>query len=171
VQSDLAQLMTAIGPELAESEGGNGNSPAFDVTVEGAPQTLDPILQDEIYRIAREALRNAFRHARAGRIEAEIRYDERGLRLRVRDDAKGIDPGLLKAGGRAGHWGLTGLRQRAKRIGAQVDLWSEAGAGTEVQLTVPASVGYAAPHSRASWELLQAVRHRLKPVLPKKEDS
>ena len=170
-QSELAHLLTAMGQELAGSEDGNRDSPAFGVTVEGAPQTLDPILQDEIYRIAREALRNAFRHARAGRIEAEIRYDERGLRLRIRDDGKGIDPELLKAGGRAGHWGLTGLRERAKRIGAQVDLWSEAGAGTEVQLTVPASVAYAAPHSRAGRGLLQAVRHRLKPVLPTKEDS
>jgi signal transduction histidine kinase len=169
--SDLAHLLTAMGKELAGSEGGNGDSPAFGVTVEGAPQTLDPILQDEIYRIAREALRNAFRHARAGRIEAEIRYDERGLRLRIRDDGKGIDPELLKAGGRSGHWGLTGLRERAKRIGAQVDLWSEAGAGTEVQLTVPASLAYAPAYSRAGRVLLQAMRHRLKAVLPKKEDA
>jgi signal transduction histidine kinase len=170
-QNDLAHLLTAIGQELAGTEDGNGDSPAFGVTVEGAPQTLDPILQDEIYRIAREALRNAFRHAHAVRIEAEIRYDERGLQLRIRDDGKGIDPGLLKVGGRAGHWGLTGLRERAKRIGAQLDLWSEAGAGTEVQLNVPASVAYAAPPSRIGQGLFQAVRHRLKPVLSKKEDS
>jgi signal transduction histidine kinase len=101
------------------------------------------MVQDEVYRIAREVLRNAFRHARARQIEAEIRYDDRSLRLRIRDDGKGIDPGVLEEGERPGHWGLLGMRERAKRIGAQLDFWSEAGAGTEVELTVPASVAYA----------------------------
>jgi len=104
---------------------------------------LSPILQDEVYRIARELLRNAFQHADAHRIEAEIRYDYGRLRLRIRDDGKGIDPKVLQEGGRAGHWGLPVIRERAKRIGARLDFWSESGAGTEVQLTVPAFVVYA----------------------------
>ena len=62
--------------------------------------------------------------------------------MRIRDDGKGIDPKVLEEGGRAGHWGLIGIRERAKRMGAQLDFWSEAGAGTEVRLTVPASVAY-----------------------------
>jgi len=81
--------------------------------------------------------------ARAHQIEAEIRYDDRSFRLRIRDDGKRIDPGVLEGAERLGHWGLLGIRDRAKRIGARLDFWSEAGAGTEVELTVPASVAYA----------------------------
>ena len=142
VQSDLAQLLTATGQELARSQEVNRDSATFRVTEEGERQDLSPILQDEVYRIAREVLRNAFRHARARRIEAEIRYDNRLLRLRIRDDGMGIDPKILGEGGRPGHWGLLGIHERAKRIGARLDLWSEAGAGTEVELTVPASAAY-----------------------------
>jgi ligand-binding sensor domain-containing protein/signal transduction histidine kinase len=145
VQSDLPHLLTAMGQELAASPDANLDSAIFRVTVEGERQVLYPILQDEVYRIAREVLRNAFQHARARQIEAEIRYDDRLLRLRIRDDGKGIDPKVLQEGGRAGHWGLPGIRERAKQIGARLDFWSEAGAGTEVELTVPASVAYATP--------------------------
>ena len=142
-QSDLAHLLTVIGQELAGSQDPGRVSPNFSVTVEGARQTLSPILQDEIYRIAREVIGNAFRHANASQIEAEIRYDDGLLRLRIRDDGKGTDPKVLKEGARAGHWGLPGIRERAEQIGARLDFWSEAGAGTEVELTVPASVAYA----------------------------
>ena len=124
----------------------NGSDSAFHLTVEGPPQTFSPVLQDEISRMGREMLRNAFHYARAKRIEVEIRYDDRMLRLRIRDDGIGIDPKVLAEGARAGHWGLPGIRKRAKLIGAQLDFWSEAGAGTEVQVTVPTSVAY--PRSR-----------------------
>ena len=141
---DLAQLLTAAGQELAHSEEAPENPPVFRVTVEGERRDLEPLLQDEVYRIARELLRNAFRHAQAGRIEAEIRYESRQLRVHVRDDGKGIDPEILKAGGRAGHWGLPGMRERADRFGGKLEFWSEAGAGTEAVLTVPAAVAYGA---------------------------
>ena len=141
---DLAQLLTAAGQELAHSEEAPENPPVFRLTVEGERRDLEPLLQDEVYRIARELLRNAFRHAQAGRIEAEIRYESRQLRVHVRDDGKGIDPEVLKAGGRAGHWGLPGMRERADRFGGKLEFWSEAGAGTEAVLTVPAAAAYAA---------------------------
>jgi ligand-binding sensor domain-containing protein/signal transduction histidine kinase len=142
-QNDLAHLLTAMGQEIAGSQDTGRDSPNFSVTVEGARRTLSPILQNEIYRIAGEVIGNAFRHANASQIEAEIRYDDGLLRLRIRDDGKGTDPKVLKEGARAGHWGLPGIRERAKQIGARLDFWSEAGAGTEVELTVPASVAYA----------------------------
>ena len=88
-----------------------------------------------------EAMRNAFRHARARRIEVEIRYDTRELRVRVRDDGIGMDASVLQEG-RTGHYGLPGMRERAKSIGGQLEVWSEQGAGTELELTVPASVAY-----------------------------
>jgi ligand-binding sensor domain-containing protein/signal transduction histidine kinase len=152
VKSDLAQLLTETGQELAAAQDTNPDAnthpAAFRVTVEGERQDLAPMLQDEIYRIAREVLRNAFQHASAHRIEAEIRYDDRLFRLRIRDDGRGIDQKVLDEGGRAGHWGLPGIQERAKRIGARLDFWSQAGAGTEVELTVPASVAFSSQNRR-----------------------
>jgi ligand-binding sensor domain-containing protein/signal transduction histidine kinase len=147
--SDLALALNVLGEELAGHKS-NPNSAEFHVAVEGTPRTLHPILRDEVYRIAGEALRNAFRHAQAQRIEVEIRYDERQLRLRVRDDGKGIDPKLLSEDGRAGHYGLHGMRERAKVVGGKLAVWSELDSGTEVELSIPAS------HARET----SAVRHR-----------
>jgi signal transduction histidine kinase len=141
-QADLAQSLTAIGQELA-ARNGNHDSPLFQVIVEGERRKLAPVFQDEAYRMGRELLQNAFQHACAHEIEVEIRYDHRMFRLRIRDDGKGIDPKVLEQGGRRGHWGLPGVRERAQQIGAQLDFWSEAGAGTEIQLTVPAHIAYA----------------------------
>jgi signal transduction histidine kinase/ligand-binding sensor domain-containing protein len=147
-QRDLEHLITVAGRELAKAQDANGTPPVFRVTVEGPHRSLSPILQDEVYRIGREVLRNAFRHSQASHIEAEIRYDKRKLRLRIRDDGKGIDQKIMAEGERAGHWGLPGARERATRIGARLDFWSEAGAGTEVELTVPASMAYAKPQAQ-----------------------
>jgi signal transduction histidine kinase len=134
--NELGEAMVALGEEF----GGQG-APRLRVSIEGAPRELHPILRDDIYRIAREALRNAFCHAKAGKIEADVTYSVRLLRLRIRDDGKGIDPKLLETG-REGHWGLQGMRERAEKIGAQLDIWSQTGAGTEVELRVPGSVAY-----------------------------
>jgi len=141
-EDDLTQLLKITGEDLAALRHLDSGSPTFSLTVEGQQRALAPIIRDEIYGIAREVLRNAFRHSQAHRIEAEILYDEHQLRLRVRDDGKGMDPQVLEKGRRAGHWGLPGVRERAQQMGAKLDVWSEAGAGTEVQLAVAASVAY-----------------------------
>ena len=141
--AQLEHLLKNAGQELASSHVSNGNRPAFRVTVEGPAQALSPVLQDEVYQIGREVLRNAFQHASASRIETEIRYSNRLLRLRIRDDGKGIDRKVLEDGMLPGHWGLLGVRERAKRIGARLVFWSEAGAGTEVELAVPSRIAYA----------------------------
>ena len=137
----VPELLASIGKELAESP----NAPNFSVTVEGVQQDLNPVVCDEIYRIAREGLRNAFRHASARRIEVEVRYGEQFFHVRIRDDGKGIDAAVLNTGGRSGHYGVPGMRERAKQIGAQFDLWSEAGAGTEIELAIPARAVYQKP--------------------------
>ena len=147
----MTALMTGLNKEFAE---GNGSSPTFRVLVEGSPRALRPILQDEIYRIARESLRNAFRHAQAHNIETEISYGE-SLRLRFRDDGKGIDPSVIQRGGRSGHWGLPGIRERATQIGAQLQVWSELGAGTEVELNIPGSVAYEGSATRTGLQLFR----------------
>jgi len=149
--SDLAFTINTLGQELASAET-NPNAAEFHVAVEGTPRNLNPILRDDIYRIAAEALRNAFRHAQAHRIEGEIRYDERQLRLHVRDDGKGIDAKHLHGDGYAGHYGLHGMRERAKVVGGTLTVWSEFGSGTEVELSIPASRAYeTAPARRRSW--------------------
>jgi signal transduction histidine kinase len=145
--NDLAMAISTLGEELAgESE----ERPAFRVAVEGESRNLHPILRDEVYRIAAEALRNVYRHAQARQVEVEIRYDDEQFRLRVRDDGKGIDPSVLAGQVSAGHYGLHGMRERATLIAAELTLWSEVDAGTELELRVPASNAYANARRR-SW--------------------
>jgi signal transduction histidine kinase/ligand-binding sensor domain-containing protein len=146
-ESDIAQALAALAEELA-AQSGNGAVPGVRVLVEGKQQELNPMLRDEIYRIAREALRNAFRHAKAQKIEAEITYGDSEFLLHVRDDGNGIDPHLTNEGARAGHWGVPGMRERAKSFGGKLEVWSEVGAGTEVELTVPAAIAYGKSEAR-----------------------
>jgi len=150
VQSnDLTLAISTLGEELA-THSTNPPAPKFRVAVEGAQPNLHPIVRDEIYRIAAEALRNAFRHAQAQQIEVEIRYDDQEFRLRVRDDGRGFDPAVCASQGREGHFGLPGMRERAKLAGGNLTVWSEVGAGTEVDLQIPASTAYATAPKR-SW--------------------
>jgi signal transduction histidine kinase/ligand-binding sensor domain-containing protein len=137
--NELGQAITRLAEELANSP--EKGSATFRLSVEGAPRDLNPIVRDDIYRIAREALRNAFRHAQASHIEAEVTYGARELRVRIRDDGTGIDPQHVNAG-RPRHWGLTNMRERAQQIGSDLSLWSEVGAGTEVELRIPDAVAY-----------------------------
>jgi signal transduction histidine kinase len=147
--SDLARAIGTVGEALAAAEA-NDTAPDFRVQVEGTPRNLAPLLQDEVYRIAGEALRNAFRHAKARRIEVEICYDREQFRLRVRDDGKGIDATEL-GGARVGHYGLAGMNERARLVGGELAVWSKLDSGTETELTIPASTAYArSPAEHAS---------------------
>ncbi len=145
--TDIAQALTTLGEELV-AQSGNGNVLSVRVLVEGKQRELNPMLRDEIYRIAREALRNAFRHAKAQKIEAEIAYGDSEFLLHVRDDGSGIVPEVVSQGVRAGHWGLPGMRERAKSFGGKLEVWSERGSGTEIKLAVPASIAYGKPEVR-----------------------
>jgi len=139
--NNLAQALSALGEELARDHH-QGAPPACSVQVEGTPRDLAPLVHDDVYRIAAEALRNAFRHAQAQRIEVEIRYGQRVFRLRVRDDGKGIAPTVLADKGRDGHYGLTGMHERAGLIKGKLSIWSERNSGSETELVVPASAAY-----------------------------
>jgi signal transduction histidine kinase len=136
VTNDLARALRALGDELSSED-----SATFGFLMEGQPQELHPIVRDEVYRITREALRNAFSHARARHIEAEIIYAANLFRLRIRDDGEGIAPALLEDG-RPGHYGLPGMRERAAEIGAKLDIWSGVGSGTEIDLSIAGSIAY-----------------------------
>jgi len=146
-KDDLAVALKTIGEELEAAENNQPPIP-FQVLVEGTPQNLHPILRDEVYRLAAEALRNAFRHAAARHVEVEIRYHEKYFRLRVRDDGKGIQPEVLRGDGRERHYGLHGMRERAKLAGGELTIWSEVDSGTEIELIIPASRAYVKPTRR-----------------------
>ena len=151
-RNDLALAIRTLGEELAASK---SRRPDLTVQVEGAPRNLHPILRDEVYRIAGEAMRNAFRHADAQGIEVEIRYDEQQLRVRVRDNGKGVAPKLAGDDGREGHFGLRGMRERAKLIGGKLTVWSELDSGTEVELNIPAARAYLAAAERRRFALVE----------------
>jgi signal transduction histidine kinase/ligand-binding sensor domain-containing protein len=135
----LADLPAAFARVVKEDSQDRGV--AFRSVIEGKVRELDPIVLEESFSIGREALLNALAHSAGLHVELEIAYDPRQFRLRIRDDGRGIDDEIL-ASGRAGHWGMQGMRERALRIGAHLDIWSRPGAGTEVELTVPAATAY-----------------------------
>jgi signal transduction histidine kinase len=146
--NDLPDAIRSLGDELST---GNDNAAVLRVEVQGASRPLHPIVRDEVFRIASEALRNAFKHSGAEQIEVELRYDERQMRLRVRDDGKGIDPDLLRKEGREGHFGLHGMRERANLAGGKLTIWSGPETGTEIELSIPAARAYSKASRPRSW--------------------
>jgi Histidine kinase-, DNA gyrase B-, and HSP90-like ATPase len=143
---------TLIAP-LGEALAGVPNDPGFPsavgyrVVVHGRERELRAELRDEVYRIGREALVNACRHSRATDIETEVEYRAAELRIAVRDNGCGIDAQRLMAGG---HGGLSGMRERAERIGARLKVRSCAAAGTEVELSVPSQIAFPRQSSQRS---------------------
>jgi signal transduction histidine kinase/ligand-binding sensor domain-containing protein len=140
--NNLAAALRALAEDLAK-EGGATASAHFEV--HGASQVLHPLVREETFRIASEALRNAFRHADAKRIDVEIHYDPKQLCVRVRDDGKGIDPEVLSRGEKQGHFGLGGMHERAAVTGGKLAVRSTPGAGTEVEFSAPGSKAYGKP--------------------------
>jgi signal transduction histidine kinase len=151
VGTDLPQALADLGSEfepeiqLPGQLPGNyrGAAPQFRVLVQGRAIALIPVVRDEVYRIAREAVRNSFRHARAGLVEVEIVFAEGIFTVRVRDDGVGLDPAVLEHGYRKGHWGLPGMRERAVEFGGELEVWSQRNAGTEIELKIDARIAYA----------------------------
>jgi signal transduction histidine kinase/ligand-binding sensor domain-containing protein len=147
--SDLTHALTALGEELSTVHG-----TAFRSITEGSVRELSPNVKDEIYLIGKEALLNAFRHAQAESIEAHFIYSDAELRVRIRDDGVGLDAALGESGMRPGHWGLKGMRERAEKIGAKLDTWSRAAAGTEIELTIPGSAAYRLNRAAGHWRFI-----------------
>jgi signal transduction histidine kinase/ligand-binding sensor domain-containing protein len=145
---DLAESLRALAEDLASE---SGRAATAHIEVHGTPQELHPFVRDETFRVAGEALRNAFRHAEARRIEVEIRYDARQLRVQVRDDGKGIAQEVLQAGRKKGHFGLSGMRERAELVGGALALRRGVDSGTEVDFSVPGGRAYSRPAPVRSW--------------------
>lgn len=145
--NDLAEAVRVLGDESAKQ-----GSAAFRMVVEGRERELHPIIRDEAYRIIGEALRNASRHAGAAHIEVELTFGEAAFRVRIRDDGQGIPPEILESG-RPGHYGLSGIRERAQQLGAKLNIWSGANAGTEIELTIAGSIAYRTAQSNPLFRL------------------
>ena len=150
--NELRQAIEALSEDLAGAAAAAAEHPVeVHLSTEGTPQALRPLVRDDIYRIASEALRNAFRHAAASRIEVHLGYDEQRFELRVRDDGKGIDPKFLSDAGPPGHFGLAGMRERAQQIGGKLTVSSTPETGTEIVLSLPSARAYdSAAGGRAS---------------------
>lgn len=132
----LEQALSLLSKEFALPENID-----FVVATDGPTRALRPLVRDEAYLIAREAVINAFRHAQASKIEVEVGYASRHLRVMVRDNGCGIDSQLLRTG-REGHWGLPGMRERAEKIGGRLNVLSGVNAGTEIELSVPGVLAF-----------------------------
>jgi signal transduction histidine kinase len=139
--NDLANGIAALGVELAGDQSAVGPS-SIEMEVDGASRDLNPAVRDEAYRIAAEAVRNAFKHAQARRIVVTIHCEPRQFRLSVRDDGIGMDEETVKRPQAAGHYGLPGMRERAAIVGGRVDVRSQIGRGTEIELRVPGATAY-----------------------------
>jgi signal transduction histidine kinase len=152
---DLPRALAAEGEQLSIT-----HLAQFRVSAEGARRDLHPIVREEVLLIAREALGNAFRHSGAKHIEAEVSYGDSVLHMRIRDDGRGISAEVLDTGRKPGHFGLLGMRERAGKIRAQLKIWSKSGAGTEIDLQVPAEVAYrrSPTASRRTWTILRWTR-------------
>jgi signal transduction histidine kinase/ligand-binding sensor domain-containing protein len=149
VSDDLPNALQKSAANLAI-----GSSPEARVIVEGTPRTLHPVVNDELIAICNEAIANAFKHANARNIDVHIVYRRRRLDLQIRDNGVGIDPQVME-NGRKGHYGLTGMRERAQKIRASFTLSSRNNLGTEVEITLPASVAYAKRLERRHRELAE----------------
>lgn len=152
---DLEQAFSLVQHDIAP-EGGI----VFRVVVNGRPRELNSFVRDEVYRIGREAVANAFRHSGATTVEIETTYAARSLRVVVRDDGCGIDPRIVESG-REAHWGLSGMRERAESIGARLRVWSKSSAGAEVELSVPGRIAFQNQSSRflATWRRVFSSAH------------
>ena len=135
---DLAGSLAVAASTLID-----GDTPIFHLTVEGAPEGLNPLFGEEVVRIFEEAVRNVVQHANAQRIDALLAYGRRQFRLSVRDDGMGMPDSILTAGSPAGHFGLMGMRERAERAGGKLEVTSREGGGTQVVLLAPARSAYA----------------------------
>jgi signal transduction histidine kinase/ligand-binding sensor domain-containing protein len=154
---DLATSLSTLGRELAAGISLPSN-PQYRAVVEGRPRELTALVRNEAYRIAREAVSNAYQHAKAGHIETEVTFGDAVLTIRVRDDGIGIDAQILARGQRPGHWGLPGMRERSESLGGQLNVWSDRNAGTEVELGIPADIAYSEPRRSSFTRLKNLLR-------------
>ena len=141
-QSDLGTALKRSGESATAPHGIR-----FEFALQGMPRPLDETLEEQLLRIGQEAVSNAVRHGSASTIHMELCFDHAAVRLRVSDDGCGFDPDQPARRSRE-HWGIAGMRERAERVGAQLRLVSQPGAGTTVEALVPLIGSAAEPWRR-----------------------
>lgn len=104
----------------------------FSMKVSGRKRDVRTVVQEELLKIVKEALNNAFRHADANAIEVRIAYTRHALEVWICDDGVGIDPSILSEGGKPNHWGIPSMQQRAAKIGAHLHIARHEPQGTAV---------------------------------------
>jgi signal transduction histidine kinase/ligand-binding sensor domain-containing protein len=149
---ELTDAFSRVASELSLDSGTE-----FRVVTQGDAQPLDPLVRDELFRIGREAMLNAFQHAEAQLVEIEIVHSRDELRLRFEDNGRGIDSLVLADGGRPGHWGLSGMRERAARIDAELQIRSRPGYGTQIELSMAAGAAYRPCLKKSRWTLIRRI--------------
>ena len=129
--------------------------------MQGVERTIDPIVQDDIYQLGREALFNAFNHSGGSRIELLMVFDHHRFVLRVLDNGRGVDPALATGGAVPGHWGLAGMRERAERVSGALSIGAGVDGGTAIELVVPARTAYAVSAAKRfhDWAFRRATMH------------
>ncbi len=132
--SSLEQTLSALFSEVT-----TGRGPRVRLFVQGKARTLNPAIQEQLFLIGREAVMNALRHSKASKIEVEVQYLGDLIHMFVRDDGRGINPEAVRQDSDS-HWGLRGMRERAQKIAARLDIWSRPGAGTEVRIVAPVDI-------------------------------
>ncbi len=134
---ELTSALRGAGRELSDLYG-----TTFVATERGLVRPLDPTIVREIFAITHEALINAFRHAEANTVECVTQFTRSALLISVTDDGTGLDPSRTGHADSKGHFGITGMRERAERIGARFELTFRCGEGTTVELRVEARGAY-----------------------------
>jgi ligand-binding sensor domain-containing protein/signal transduction histidine kinase len=160
----LAEALAEAGREFQKD-----STIAFGVVVTGVRRDLNSMIRDEMFLIGREAVANSFCHSQGSRVEVEVDFDRSAVRLRIRDNGRGIPEDTVRAGGSAGHWGLSGMRERAERMGARFRLWNRSGAGTEVEVTVPGAIAYGDRHGSSVGDWLKTMASAGRRVISRRD--
>jgi signal transduction histidine kinase len=135
--ADLCQALKYVAGQISSG------SPAVKIEVIGSPRSLPSSREHHLLRIAQEAVTNAIKHAQAQSVKITLDYSGRGTKLVIEDDGRGFVPSLVEEQGQGGRFGLLGIRARAKKIGARVDITSQPGTGTVITVQMDPDDGLA----------------------------
>jgi signal transduction histidine kinase len=149
--SDLVEALEAIGIRESAAHG-----PQFSISVIGESRPLRPATLEQLVAIGREAIRNSFQHARALCVDVCVEYRNQSLILQICDDGSGIELSTLYRPPASGHFGLTGMRERAEQLGGRIRILRNDPRGTHVEVIIPAHDAFEDAPKR-SWSRVRDV--------------
>jgi signal transduction histidine kinase/ligand-binding sensor domain-containing protein len=137
LSADFAESLASLGGDASI-----GTAPAFELNIKGQPRTLTMAVEEQLLDVAREAVRNACQHSGSSRVVLDLEYRRRSLMMTITDDGRGFDPEKPPQGAATKHFGLVGMRERARQVGAELRIHSTSHSGTRVEMVVPAAAAY-----------------------------